>query len=464
MTQQDDSIAFRTKVSSFCQRALGGSSKIDNLRRLTGGANMESWLIEYGGTAFVLRRMPTGMSELGGIGLSSEARLIKAARDGSVKAPKVCGILIESDDLGSGFLMEKIEGETLPHKIFRDTSYSAAVQNLTQDCAIELAKIHAMNVDDFSDILDTKSPQQMIDALYSDYRASQCPIPVFEAAFSWLRENMPNDRAHTILHGDFRMGNLMIDEMGISGVLDWELAHIGDPAQDVAYLCTPSWRFGNYHKTVGGFGDLDGFLDAYARRGGLSIPRSDVQFWMIYSSLWWATVCFSMTNTWRSGEDRGLERIVIGRRVSECEVDILILLEEAMSLTAPRIDWKLPTEPAHIGQPDGAELMTALIAWDSDVVIPSAESRDLFQARVARNALGILKREALYSPTFEQQQNARLAKLGLDNVSLCAKLATGDLTLANPDILSHLRHQALETLSIDQPKYVGLQAALKDWT
>ena len=425
---------------------------------------MESWLVEYGGKAFVLRRMPPGMSELGGIGLSSEASLINAARDGGVKAPQACGILEDKDGLGTGFLMEKIEGEALPHKIFRDSSYSMAVQNLTQDCAAELAKIHAMNVDDFMDILDTKSAQQMIDSLYSDYQTNQCPIPVFEAAFSWLRENLPEDRANTILHGDFRMGNLMIDKTGISGVLDWELAHIGDPAQDVAYLCTPSWRFGNYDKTVGGFGDLDGFLEAYANQCGLSIPKVDVQFWMIYSSLWWATVCFSMTKTWRTGEDRGLERIVIGRRVSECEVDVLILLEEALSLTAPRIDWKLPTEPARIGQPDGAELITALIEWDSDEVIPSAKARDLFQARVARNALGILKREALYSPKFEQQQSARLAKLGLDNELLCAKLAKGELTLSNPDVLSHLRLRALETLSIDQPKYAGLKAALKDWT
>lgn len=425
---------------------------------------MESWLIEYGGKAFVLRRMPPGMTELGGIGLSSEARLIKLARDGGVKAPQVCGIIEESDDLGSGFLMEKIEGETLPHKIFRDSSYSTAVQNLTQDCAAELTKIHAMNVDDFTDILDAKSPQQMIDNLYSDYQASQCPIPVFEAAFSWLRENMPEDRAHTILHGDFRMGNLMIDENGISGVLDWELAHIGDPAQDVAYLCTPSWRFGNYHKTVGGFGGLDAFLEAYTQLSGLSIPKADIQFWMIYSSLWWATVCFSMTNTWRNAEDRGLERIVIGRRVSECVVDVLILLEDVMSLRAPKIAWKLPSDPEHIGQPDEAELLTALIAWDSDAVIPTAEGHALFQARVARNALGILKREALYSPIFAQQQSARLDKLGLNTESLCARLATGELTLSNPDVLNHLRYGALEALSIDQPKYAGLKAALKDWT
>ena len=464
MMETDDAIAFKTKISNFCQRVFGGSSDIDNLRRLTGGANMESWLVEYGDKAFVLRRMPPGMSELGGIGLSSEARLIKAARDGGVKAPQVCGILEDSDDLGSGFLMEKIEGETLPHKIFRDSSYSTAVQKLTQDCASELAKIHAMNVDDFMDILDTKSPQQMIDSLYSDYQASKCLSPVFEAVFSWLRENIPEDRANRILHGDFRMGNLMIDKSGISGVLDWELAHIGDPAQDVAYLCTPSWRFGNYHKTVGGFGDLDAFLDAYASQGGLSIPKADIQFWMIYSSLWWATVCFSMTNTWRNGEDRGLERIVIGRRVSECEVDVLILLEEAMSLTAPKINWQLPNDLEYIGQPDGAELLTALIAWNSDTVIASAEGHDLFEARVARNALGILKRDALYAPIFAQHQSSRLNKLGLDTESLCAKLAIGELTLYNIDVLNHLRYGALESLSIDQPKYAGLKAALKDWT
>lgn len=462
-----ESDIFKTNIEAMCRRLLGRDNEVSKLRRLTGGANMESWLIGYGGNEYVLRRMPPGLTDVTNferIDLAAEARIIEAAGAEGVTVPKICGALVPGDDLGNGFLMEKIGGEALPHKIFRNDSYASAVSGLTGACASELAKIHALDADAFTGILEHKAPQDMMQQLKTRFEGLKAMHPVISAALFWLENHLPEPRASAMLHGDFRMGNLMVDKKGIAGVLDWELAHIGDPAQDLGYLCTPSWRFGNYNKTVGGFGELDDLLTAYADKSGVHIARRDIYFWMIYSSLWWALVCYSMADFWRSGADRSLERIIIGRRASECMIDVLLLLEDVQRISAGVLDWKLPEEPEYSGRPYAAELVGALSEWVTDGVIPTTESRDLFQARVARNGLGMLEREARLAPEFSRRRAKRLGELELDAPELCKQISSGQLVLSDDGVLMHLRHSVLEQIAIDQPRYAGMASALKKWT
>ena len=141
---------------------------------------------------------------------------------------------------------------------------------------------------------------------------------------------MPPPEAATIVHGDFRTGNLMIDPAaGLTAVLDWELAHIGDPAEDIGWLCVNSWRFGAVGHRAGGFGGLDELLEAYAAAGGTPPSEAHVSYWQMLGSLKWAVMCLTMYEIFRSGADPSLERAAIGRRVSECEADLLALMERA---------------------------------------------------------------------------------------------------------------------------------------
>ncbi|RED15888.1 phosphotransferase family protein [Parasphingopyxis lamellibrachiae] len=447
---------------------FGESGEIAHLRRLTGGANMESWAFDYGDRRLVLRRTPGNgerNEDLSRITMESEARLIALACEQGVSAPPVMGILKPEDDLGQGYVMERIAGETLPHKILDNPDFAKAEQQLAGQCAGELAKIHAIPLDRLPADMPRDEAKTLLAGLAERYREYGAHVPVFDYALRWLEDHLPEPAQPCLLHGDFRMGNLMIDGDGIAAILDWELAHIGDPAQDLAYLCTPSWRFTRHDKPVGGFAGIDEFLNAYEAASGAAVERTRFDFWLVYSTLWWGVCCLGMTSIWRTGQDRTLERAVIGRRVSEVEVDLLLLFDPMLDESADRkIDWALPAAPSHKGQTHSAELLEALIGWDSDDVIPHARSRDLFQARVAKNAMGMLQREAVLGPVFDSRQRERLKALGLTADELRMRLAEGTLSPADPALLAHLRLTALERLSVDQPRYPGLAAALKQWT
>jgi aminoglycoside phosphotransferase (APT) family kinase protein len=460
--------AFETQLAAFCARLFGEDAEIAGLRRLTGGANMESWGFDYGGRELVLRRAPGSGErgdELARISMESEARLIALAGDRDIVAPPMLGILEPDDGMGQGYLMARIAGETLPHKILGSPDFADAERVLAGQCAAELAKIHSVPLDRLPPDIPRDETAAVLADLGQRYRESGAAIPVFDYALRWLEDHLPAPGEPRLLHGDFRMGNLMIDGNGIAAILDWELAHIGDPAQDLAYICTPSWRFTRHDRPVGGFAEIEPFLAAYAEAGGAPVDRARFDFWLVYSTLWWGICCLGMTEIWRSGRDRSLERVVIGRRVSEVEVDLLLLLDPMLGESAGEtIEWRPPAPPAHDGETHAGELLEALIGWNSDEVIPNARGRDLFQARVAKNAMGMLQREAELGPVFAARRQERLDSFGLTVDGLRQGLADGSLSPADPALLAHLRLTALERLSIDQPKYPGLAAALEQWS
>lgn len=458
---------FKEKLAAYCTDAFGTDGEIAGLRRLSGGASMESWGFSYGEEDFVLRRLPDGLSAdddgLRGIPLATQADIIELARSAGVTAPEVRGRLLPEDGLGEGFIMTKAEGETLPHKILGNPEFAAAESRLTEQCARELAIIHQIPVQSLPPSLEYFAPAELIRLQKDKYDEIGGQIPIFEYAFHWLNRNAPDASDKKLVHGDFRMGNLMIDHRGLSAVLDWELIRLGDPVQDLAYLCTPSWRFGHYEKVAGGFDSADSLLQAYASASGTEVDGDRFRFWLIYSTLWWGVACMVMGQIWRSHGDRSLERTVIGRRVSEVEIDLALLLGEILpeQLCTP-LDWSVPDENPITGETGYSELLTALAEWNVENVQPNLQGHDKFQSRVAGNALGIAQRQAEWGPGFRDAAHARLAAIGYDHQNLCAGLANGDIDITS-DIWTHLRLSALERLSIDQPKYAGLEVALNKW-
>jgi aminoglycoside phosphotransferase (APT) family kinase protein len=154
---------------------------------------------------------------------------------------------------------------------------------------------------------------------------------ILELAFQYLRAHLPEPVEPVLLHGDFRNGNIMFDpETGVAAVLDWELAHLGDPAEDMGWICTNSWRFGRPDKPVGGFGDYADLLAGYQDAGGQPIPLSRVRFWQMLGSLRWGVMCLTMYLSWANGVEKSVERPMIGRRVSETEADLVVLLEQGL--------------------------------------------------------------------------------------------------------------------------------------
>jgi aminoglycoside phosphotransferase (APT) family kinase protein len=196
---------------------------------------------------------------------------------------------------------------------------------LARQCGEALARIHAMPTADLPPLRPggvQAELQQQIDL----HRGHGTTRPVFELAFQWLRAHAPPDVAPpALVHGDFRNGNLMVDERGLVAVLDWELAHLGDPMEDLGWLCVNAWRFGCNDLAVGGFGTRDDLFAGYRAAGG-AVDEDRVRYWEVLGTLKWGVVCEAMAHAWLSGRERDVEKAVIGRRASESEIDLLALL------------------------------------------------------------------------------------------------------------------------------------------
>jgi aminoglycoside phosphotransferase (APT) family kinase protein len=314
-------------VASFDSAATG----VTDATKLSGGASQETWSFDIvrpnGHVGAILRRSPQGYgaAPTRAAGLAAEAQLMQLAFEAGVPSPRVMHMLVPEDDLGTGFIMQRIEGETIARKILRDDEFAVARPHLARQIGGILAGLHRLPKDKLPE-LRSRSATQEISEVERDYRSLNWPKPVFELALRWLRDHDPGPSAETTLvHGDFRNGNLIIGADGVRAVLDWELAHLGDPMEDLGWVCVNSWRFGEIDKPVGGFGSREELFAGY-EAAGRKVDPARVKFWEVMGTLRWGIMCGGMMQRFREGPDHSMERAMIGRRASETEIDLLRLL------------------------------------------------------------------------------------------------------------------------------------------
>jgi len=301
---------------------------VANLTRLSAGATNETWSLDAvrdaGVEPLILRRSAVGRGP-GVLSLQAEAQVLSAVHGCEVPVPEVRYVLRPEDGLGEGFLMQRIAGATLPGKILRDSALASVRSQLASQLGSIAAAIHAVELSRLPP-LPLLDAQRQMQHLHSQYQAQETPRPVFELAFRWLREHLPSATPAVLVHGDYRNGNLIIGAHGVHAVLDWELAHVGDPVEDLAWLCIPPWRFGELDRPVGGFGRREELLEAYESATGLSIDPARLEWWDVLGCLRWGVMCADMPKWLRSGRDTSIERALISRRASESELDLLRLL------------------------------------------------------------------------------------------------------------------------------------------
>jgi aminoglycoside phosphotransferase (APT) family kinase protein len=319
--------ALSRSVVSWCAGATG----IGKLAQLSGGASQETWsftiLRSDGDLDAILRRSPPGHGSAPSraAGLDAEARLMRLAFEAGVPSPRVLHVLGDDEKLGAGFIMARVEGQTIPRKILRDDEFASARPMLARQIGEVIAGIHGIDCDALPSLRSRTSTEELAQ-LRDEYRSADWPRPVFELAFRWLADHDPGPPQQiTLVHGDFRHGNLIIGADGVRAVLDWELAHLGDPMEDLGWVCTNSWRFGEIDKPVGGLGSREEMFAGYASAGRRADPQR-VKFWEVMGSLRWGIMCCGMMQNFRRGPDHSMERAMIGRRSSETEIDLLRLL------------------------------------------------------------------------------------------------------------------------------------------
>ncbi len=328
----------RAALVGTAQDARDNRASIAGLQRLSGGANMETWsfdLVQAEQTEpLILRRLPgaaiAGNNDseqaVGELTLTDEAALLAIAGRHKVPVPAVRLVLGAEHALGQGYIMSREPGEALPFRLLADERYQAARTQLAFQCGQTLGHIHQIPLSALPVGLADHSGEllfQRAQALLDQYGNVS---PVLQLGLNWLRDNARRAPRRTLVHGDFRNGNLLVGEQGLVAVLDWELAHLGDPVQDLGYISANVWRFGS-PKPVGGFGEYADLLAGYASVTGETPAMQDIHYWQVHAALSWGIVCLLMLDMYRSGRDASLERAAVGRRLSEAEIDILVLLD-----------------------------------------------------------------------------------------------------------------------------------------
>lgn len=433
---------------------LGRPVEVEVPERLSGGASRETWsfLADLDGAAGTLRRFVVQRERPGGLrsgGMDSEGRLLAAAARAGAPVAEV----IATDDgdtavLGGPFLvMAHVEGETIPRRLLRDEAFAAARAGLARQAGAALAAIHRIPPSSVDGLARPEQVGQFRDLL--DQLGE--PHPAFEIGLRRLEADRPPEVPAAVVHGDFRTGNLLVAPDGLRAVLDWELAHLGDPAEDLGWFCVRAWRFGSPHR-AGGFGPVDELLAGYAEAGGDPPDPDRLRWWEAMGTLKWGVMCILQASTHLHGLHRSVELAAIGRRAAENEEDLLHLLA-GPDPYEPVAATGADPRPAPYGRPAAGELLEAVEEYLGEVR-EGVEGRLGFHARVAANAVALVRRELELGPVAAGLHAGRLAALGAaDDAELAAAIRAGDHDHHLDDVMTLVRASVRDALAVANPGY-----------
>jgi aminoglycoside phosphotransferase (APT) family kinase protein len=443
-------------------RALwGAEAEVTGVRPLPGGASRESWdvRVRTAGDArlpvterrLILLREASGRTRDPDKNVAVEAAAMTAARTAGVPVAEIY-------DYGDGalgqayLLMERLDGETIPRRLLRDEAYAAVRPGLARRLGEVLARIHHIDPEQVPGLPRVDALGQ-VTALYQAFAE---PRPALEIGLRWLAGHQPAPAADALVHGDFRTGNLMVGEDGLHGVLDWELAHRGDPRQDLGWLCTKAWRFGSA-SPVGGFGARADLMAGYAAGGGTPPDEETQRWWELYGTVRWALLCRRQAERYLADGEPSIELAVLGRRVCEQEYDILLALGHAAPLTVtdPLEKYEDHAAAPH-DRPSGPELLRAVRSFLTTEA-GADDPRLRFHARVAANALRIAEREAMLAAAHADNHRARLAALGCeDDAALCARIRDGSLDDRFDEVAEAVRAATVDKLTVANPGHLSV--------
>ena len=419
---------------------LGAPVGIEDLTRLPGGASKDTWSFSARERDGGLRRLVLRADRAESLGLSMalEAALLRAASSAGVPVPPVVGVGGESEGAGAAFLiMEFVDGETIPRRILRDGQLGAARSVLAEQCGRILAAVH---------------------------RIPPAAVPGLPAGdpLEQLRRH-PGMAASAV---EERNGNLIIGAEGIRAVLDWELAHLGEPLEDLGWLCVKAWRFGS-KLPVGGFGTVEQLTAAYEGAGGGHVDAAALDWWTVFGTLRWGIICIAQTLAHVSGAVRSVELAAIGRRVCEVESDLMDLLPwtgigdkaraSDTSVAEPDVSAAAPADardrPPH-DVPSSVELLVAVREFLESDVLGATEGRVRFHTRVAANVVAMVGRELQFGPDQAVAHSLRLQQLGVSSESeLAAAIASGALQDRLGEVSDVVRSTVADKLAVANPGY-----------
>ncbi len=431
---------------------------VSDLQRLTGGASRETWSFRSGDRRLILQRERTGTPRPGS--MENEALLLQAAAAAGVPVAEVVASGAGDTPLGTGYLVSQfVDGESIARRILRDDAYRDARGRLAAQCGKALAAVHSIPPTDLQylePVDQLRQYREVLDGLGDS-------VPMFEFAFRWLEERRPPSSGQTVVHGDFRLGNVLVGPDGLRAVVDWELAHLGDPMEDLSWMCVRAWRFGG-QLPVAGVGRYEELFDAYSEHSGRSVDHDAFRWWEVLGTLKWGIMCILQARAHLDGLSRSVELAAIGRRVCENEHDLLLLLApEALAAAVaspgasgahdPGLSGDTDTAGMH-GRPTAAELVEAVRDYIDGDVRPATEGRVRFHGLVASNVLAIVQRELELGPAMAAAQVRRLGGLGVgSDADLADAIRSGRFDDRTDELLAVVAEAVVDKLRVANPDY-----------
>jgi aminoglycoside phosphotransferase (APT) family kinase protein len=338
----------RARIEAHLSRAAESPASVSTLEKLAGGACQDNYVVvvrfasgPFAGERKLVLRSDARTSLPGSLDRAQEHDVIHAAVSVGVRTPDARWLARDLVHPKShAYFLDWVEGEAIGRRVVGSPKLASARERLPEECARELAKIHtitpATHASLFAPSLHAKSSpppatgnasadaltflRGMLDSLVE-------PRPALELGYRWLRENAPPHTEITLVHGDFRTGNLMVTPEGLSAVLDWEFSHWGAPAEDLAWMCVRDWRFGQLRLAAGGFAPRARLYEEYARASGRRVEPREVKYWEVMGNVRWAAASLHQGERYMSGGDSDIELVGVARRAIEMEYEALRLLD-----------------------------------------------------------------------------------------------------------------------------------------
>lgn len=423
-------------VAAELASALG---EPEALARLSGGAGRcEMWSATVDGRDVVYRRYPEGTER--DVVRGREWEVLALARAGGVPVPEPLALTPE------GIVMERVAGEARPRQLLTEDRWAVARSVLVARVAEAAARLHAIEpppglprepeLDDGApDLAGLTAADAAVTALERHLDGLGEPHPALELGLRWLRLHPPPAAPPSIVHGDFRLSNLVVAEDGRPALIDWELVHIGDGAEDLGWMCMRSWRFGSPLPALG-CGTREELLAAYAAAGGRAVSAEELRWWEVCANARWGVICILQASRHLTGVDRSLERAMIGRRTCEAEWDLLSLL--AGDRPAP------PPSASPQDAPTAAELLETVAVYLRDLR-SRAPAEDAFPLAIAANACRVVARELPPDDPAPRERAARLA----------AALRAGEHDAGLDALVDTLRAEVRAKLEVANPRWIG---------
>jgi aminoglycoside phosphotransferase (APT) family kinase protein len=334
--------ALRSRIEGHLAEATGGAARVHALDRLAGGACQANYAvaIELGagdvpGTRKMVLRSDASSSILGSLDRAQEFSVIRAAAAAGVRTPAAHWLARGlTRDGAYAYFLDWVEGEAIGRRIVAGPKLEGARTGLAHACAVELAKIHAITPSTHPDLFTAGSAfgtkddpvgsalaflRTMIDRV-------QERRPALELILRWLRENAPKGGDVTLVHGDFRTGNFMVTPEGLTGILDWEFAHWGAPAEDIAWISVRDWRFNQLKKPIGGFASRADFYAEYEKASGKRVDLREIHWWEVMGNARWGVGSLQQGERYLSGLDPDIELVAVARRAIEMEYEAMRLI------------------------------------------------------------------------------------------------------------------------------------------